>query len=295
MDLIVLLATALSAGLWLMLLRKYDRIRPEPLTLVLKILLFGGFGSVFVAGLLNISFAELTGIDLFDPNITPAQAAIDSLFTGLNEEFVKFAFTVLLVRRLREFDEPIDGVMYATAVALGFAAFENLEYTVEYGMPSLVVRSVTAVPLHLGAAAIWGYGIAKARFIHQGRFFTTSLPHILLAAAVHALYNFSCVTLDLLNPALSLLISISFGGALFFFIHKRLIFLSGQTPDTPASVCGKCGVKNIHTAKLCQQCGEPIIHEFFRVCRKCNIKLPAQDNFCWRCGQKLEGPGVEKE
>ena len=75
---------------------------------------------------------------------------------------------VFLLRRLREFNEPVDGLIYSMTVALGFAAFENIEYTVNGGLGVLVVRSFTAVPLHVGLASIWGTGIARAKFYKGG-------------------------------------------------------------------------------------------------------------------------------
>jgi len=85
---------------------------------------------------------------------------------GLNEEFFKAFAAVILLRRLKDFNEPADALVYSMTVALGFAMLENIEYVPRYGFFSVYVRQFNAVPLHLGLAAIWGMGIAKAKFLN---------------------------------------------------------------------------------------------------------------------------------
>src|SRR5258706_14411394 len=53
----------------------------------------------------------------------------DALFTAaLPEELLKFAVVVLFCARHKEFDEPMDGIVYGAVAALGFATFENIAY-----------------------------------------------------------------------------------------------------------------------------------------------------------------------
>ena len=56
-------------------------------------------------------------------------------------------------------------MIYAMTVALGFAALENIEYVIRFGAGVLVARALFSMPIHLACAAIWGYGLARARFI----------------------------------------------------------------------------------------------------------------------------------
>lgn len=47
---------------------------------------------------------------------------------GPIEEFSKLLPFVVIVLRLKAFDEPMDGIIYASFIALGYAASENLYY-----------------------------------------------------------------------------------------------------------------------------------------------------------------------
>jgi hypothetical protein len=57
-------------------------------------------------------------------------------------------------RRDRHIDEPFDWIVYAVAVALGFATVENLVYVLERGAGVGLLRAFTAVP-SLTALRIW--------------------------------------------------------------------------------------------------------------------------------------------
>jgi RsiW-degrading membrane proteinase PrsW (M82 family) len=177
---------------WIWIIRKYDRFEREPFLTVLLVMLAGGFMSSLPAGLFNHFFGLLIGYEhehWLNGGYNLQKIIIFYGFVGLNEEFFKAAVTILLIRRLHQFNEPADGLVYSMSVALGFSVFENIEYMLDYGYVSFVVRQFNAVPLHIGLAAIWGIGIAKAKFWNAERYFMTVLPYLLLAAAIHGLYN----------------------------------------------------------------------------------------------------------
>ena len=58
----------------------------------------------------------------------PGLFAYAVLAIGVIEEAVKMIPFLLVVVRFREFDEPIDGIIYASFIALGFATMENIQY-----------------------------------------------------------------------------------------------------------------------------------------------------------------------
>ncbi len=186
---------ALSALIWLYLIYRYDKYEPEPVLVLLAVGILGGIISSIPAALFNGIAGYLTGAErMLDSGITGSAVVPQyfrfAMFVGFNEEFWKAAATVLLVKKLKDFNEPIDGLIYSMSVALGFAALENIEYTMAGGMFNLVLRSLTAVPMHIGLAAIWGAGISRAKYLKGGRYFSTLVPYVVTAALVHALYNF---------------------------------------------------------------------------------------------------------
>ena len=279
--------TVLSAAVWLWLVLRYDKYEREPLRTVLRVGLIGGFLSGLCASVLNKVYILQANLDLHRYSLPAGDAAMFSLFVGLNEEFFKFLLTLKLIKRLKEFNEPIDAVIYGTAVALGFAFFENLDYAFEYGFLNVVVRSFTAVPLHLGLAAFWGVGIAKAHFIQGDKYFATSFPYLFTAAMLHAGYDFLCFTMDG-GVLSSLAVSLLFAAGLFLYMRNRLRWLQQQSPLLGGVLCERCHAPQPSNARFCFQCGAPIEQEFYIVCPNCGYRSFRRDNFCARCGARYQ-------
>lgn len=61
------------------------------------------------------------------------------------------------------FNYRFDGIVYAVFVSLGFAAFENIQYVLHYGLSVALPRAIFAVPGHMSFAVFMGlfYGRAK--------------------------------------------------------------------------------------------------------------------------------------
>jgi protease PrsW len=90
----------------------------------------------------------------------------DALLIASSEEMLKISIIAVVAQRARDFDEPMDGVVYGTAVGLGFAAVENLLYVASNGhwAAVAVARGILSVPFHGALGAIAGAYIARARF-----------------------------------------------------------------------------------------------------------------------------------
>jgi hypothetical protein len=66
--------------------------------------------------------------------------------------------------RSRHFDEPFDGIVYSGASALGYAAVQvGLVLALQREGAMWVVRALLAMPAQLFFAALWGYGLGRAR------------------------------------------------------------------------------------------------------------------------------------
>jgi RsiW-degrading membrane proteinase PrsW (M82 family) len=166
MFILAVAVSTVSAGVWLFIIRCYDRLQPEPIKTMLWVGLAGGFLATLVAGLLNGIVSVSLGFNQDDGGPL-GQLFTMAVFVGLNEEAWKAFFTFLLLSRRKEVDEPIDGMIYAMTASLGFAAFENIHYMLEHGLGVIVVRSLLSVPAHLACGAIWGYGYSKVRFVDR--------------------------------------------------------------------------------------------------------------------------------
>jgi len=154
---LALLLAALPALPILIILRRLDRARPEPLGLVGKSVLYG-FVAIAPAALVEALLAW------FLPSFPGLAGRFVEAFVvaALVEEGIKFVFVRRYLWKRREFDEAADGIVYAVSLSMGFAIVENFLFT--WNDPGvLILRSVTAVPLHAIATGFMGYwfGVEK--------------------------------------------------------------------------------------------------------------------------------------
>ena len=90
-------------------------------------------------------------------------------YRALAEEAAKFMVLLVLVFPRRFFNEPMDGIVYAVLIAMGFATLENIVYADRFGLPTVLVRALTAVPAHLAFAIVQGYFAGLAKFDPKNR------------------------------------------------------------------------------------------------------------------------------
>lgn len=87
------------------------------------------------------------------------------IIVGFSEEFSKYIGLRFYAYNQKSFDEPLDGIVYAVMVSMGFATLENIMYAIKF--PSLnvvVMRMFLSVPAHATFGVIMGYFIGKAKF-----------------------------------------------------------------------------------------------------------------------------------
>ena len=135
-----------------------DKLQREPTKNLVKAFFYGG-GSVFASLLISVPFMKM---GLFPQEIHTSMDAFRTAFFGaaIPEETAKLVLLWLFLRKCRDFDERMDGIVYAVCVGMGFAAFENLEYVIGAGSQWVTVglsRSLTAIPGHFGFAVVMGY------------------------------------------------------------------------------------------------------------------------------------------
>ena len=287
----VYISVGISAAIWLYVIYRNDRFEPEPVGWILLVGIAGGVMSAIPASVLNTAAAVASGVTsgvLSGSERAPASGLfLFSLFVGFNEEAMKAAVAVFILKRLREFNEPVDGLIYSMTLALGFAAFENIEYTVGGGLGVLIVRSFTSVPLHIGLASIWGTGIARAKFYRGERYLKTVTPYVVTAALLHTLYNY-VQFINAGNPAV-LLFAMVFAIAVIFYASRKLRFYLRESPFRKAGFCPACGTENGFWARYCKSCGSYIASDYCDLCPSCGSRCRAGSGFCRHCGEPLSG------
>lgn len=141
------------AALWLIFFYQQDRLEPEPV---------GHVARMFVIGL---ALASAIGIPLTDQLFRVQDWLYrDSLTTVLGsvfliggvEAFIVYATVRYFIFDSPEFDERSDGVIYATAAALGYATALNLQFILSNGGAALGTGEIFVVEVALAHAAFGG-------------------------------------------------------------------------------------------------------------------------------------------
>ena len=143
-----------------------DRYDPEPWWCLLMAFLWGAFTATGFAALINTA-VHVVGASLFGSSAGEFLTAVVS--APLAEEFWKgLAVLGFFYFLRREFDGVVDGIIYATFAALGFAAIENVDYYARAAAadrlgPTFIIRGILAPwghPLYTSMTGI-GFGIAR--------------------------------------------------------------------------------------------------------------------------------------
>ena len=105
-----------------------------------------------------------------------------------SEEMAKCAVLLIGAFPRKFFNEPMDGIVYAVLVAMGFATVENLLYGAIYGLETILIRSITAVPAHGIFGVMIGYAFGMMKFKHLTR--KQALSIMGYAILLHGVYDF---------------------------------------------------------------------------------------------------------
>ncbi len=183
-----------------------DKLQREPGKNLVKAF-FYGWGSVFASFAISLPSMRL---GLFPESITTLSDAFRTAFFGaaIPEETAKLFLLWLFLRKCRDFDERMDGIVYAVCVGMGFAAFENIEYLFAAGsgwVTTGIGRSLTAIPGHFAFAVIMGYYYSLNHF-DKYRAPGAGLKMWLYPVLAHGLYD-SIAMYAQVSPQLSGVIS----------------------------------------------------------------------------------------
>ena len=173
-----------------------DRHLPEPISHLLLAFLLGGvafaLGKLMYAGLGLVNLR----LDAFLLAETDRLALLlyALLAIGPIEELAKVIPFLVVVRRFPEFDEPIDGIIYASFIALGFAAVENVYYFQYLTSGEALARGFVGPVVHIVFASVWGYYVGRACLEGRGLLRTT-LTALAGTAILHGLYDYLVIAL----------------------------------------------------------------------------------------------------
>ncbi len=189
--------SAIVPSILLLLYFRARDVNREPTGVLLKVF---GLGVLTVIPVLLVVW-PLVSVEkgLADPFAIGAFSAFAT--AAIPEEFFKFTVVWFYASRHREFDEPMDGVVYGATASLGFATLENILYVGSRGLSVAILRAFTAVPGHAFAGAIMGYYVGRARFSPRGQRGNLLFAALAVPTLLHGLYDFPLLTLKTYQSA----------------------------------------------------------------------------------------------
>src|SRR5499425_3085858 len=150
---------------------------------------------------------------------------------GPIEELLKLLVVYFYAYRRKEFDEPLDGVIFSATAALGFAAIENVVYLAQNEPMLVLLRGPLSNPGHALFSAFWGLSLSRAKAAPN--MVRKRLPIVtrgfLMASLLHSLFDLSLLAADRLSLVFfALLIAVMV--TLFFWAQSRIKFHSDTSP-----------------------------------------------------------------
>ena len=152
------------AAIWLTFFYMQDRAEPEPKGFIMGVFALGAL----LAGAIGVPVVESlfrTSHWIYTDTLSKVVGGI--LVVGFTQEFLKYAAVRYSIYNSSEFDEPTDGVIYATAAGLGYATVLNIQFVVSNGGVDLgagILRMAVVALGHAAFSGITGYFLGRAKF-----------------------------------------------------------------------------------------------------------------------------------
>ena len=291
MPYLAILILGFTPGIfWLWIIYSRDKYRPEPRKLVIRTFLIGIAIAIPVATIESIVGRPVIpdGVNLQTANLTANQAFyLAFVVAGLVEELAKFFAVRFSVYRSPYFDEPVDGIIYASAVALGFASVENVGYMLSAGWQVILVRGWFSALGHVIFTPFWGYALGRKALL-QGRGTLLVVTGLLAAITLHGSFDYFLFINRQEFTYLLFAIGIIAYILMIRLGNKRSPYRKKSA--TPLLNCAKCGTDNKYDAAFCSSCGirfPPGESEDGLRCSNCHSGLEKDAKFCTGCGSMI--------
>lgn len=230
LTIISILLTLVPPLAWLFFYLREDQ-HPEP-KLLLLVVFIGGMLSAIVAAFAECGFARLLLASSCNEHLLESNTGLNLFFLfggiALIEEYAKYLVVKLIVFRRAAFDEPIDAMIYLMTAAMGFAALENLLFTLPLigndalaGFELVSNRFIGANLLHALSSGIVGFFLARAWFTPHRRHFVAL--GMCIASLLHVAFNYLILTRETFSQApLYLVLLLAVMAVMVFIDFERL-------------------------------------------------------------------------
>lgn len=282
MSALVVLPLAFAPGLfWLWYFYRRGIYHPEPRRLIIRAFTLGM--AITVPAALLEAVLQLPA-DLVDLRGLTAVTVVSFFVIGPVEEGLKF----LVVRRTvyRFFDEPVDGIIYGAAVALGFASLENVFYMLQFGWWIILARGPVSTLAHVVFAGLWAYPLGNRAVGRAGGLAVTA--GLLASMAVHGAFDFFLFTESW--PAILSLALLGTGTAWLWRAIHRAQRASPLREKLALRLvhCPRCDNPAPEYHSFCTRCGASLSSgRDIQRCSNCSTRAPLGVKYCTACGHRF--------
>lgn len=197
----------MPALFWLWFWLKEDKRKPEPASILFRAFMAGGLAVILAYYLEKLVCSNTGFLNALNIPLSFSWDCLRSLWIGmpilfswsLIEELVKFLAFVLVVWPHRDFDEPIDAMIYMTTIAIGFAAIENSLFLLNTAMEQSSrtyflltgnFRFLGATILHIVSSSLVGYFIGRSFYFSVWGKTIWIFIGLITATLLHTAFNF---------------------------------------------------------------------------------------------------------
>jgi RsiW-degrading membrane proteinase PrsW (M82 family) len=171
-PLLALMMAGVPAAFWLGFFYLMDRHEPEPKQLVIGVCVLGALIAAPLASFVQHQAVPDVALDVHGLSPWSADRIIYAvLIQGLAQEMCKYAAVRYTVYLSREFDEPMDGIVYMMACGTGFAVWVNYHALSKQGhsviLSTAAAQAVVTTLAHASFAGALGYVMGRAKFTRR--------------------------------------------------------------------------------------------------------------------------------
>ena len=195
-PLFALVLAAVPAAFWLGFFYLMDRHEPEPKPLVAGVCVLGALVAAPLSDFVQYQAVPPVALEAHGLSVWSVDRLLYSvLITGLAQEVCKYAAVRYTVYLSREFDEPMDGVVYMMACGTGFAVWANYHVLGRQGhsviLSEAAAQAVIFTLAHASFAGALGYFLGLARFTRRSALARGGMliVGLLIAAMLNGLFE----------------------------------------------------------------------------------------------------------
>jgi RsiW-degrading membrane proteinase PrsW (M82 family) len=161
--------SAVPAALWLGFFYLMDRHEPEPKALVVGVCMLGALVAAPLADFVQYNAVPPVALEVHGLSPWATDRILYAILVqGLAQEVCKYAAVRYTIYLSREFDEPMDGIVYMMACGTGFAVWVNYHMLSRQGhsviLSTAAAQAVVITLAHASFAGALGYVMGRAKF-----------------------------------------------------------------------------------------------------------------------------------